>query len=269
MTISWLTAAESELRLAGIATARLDAQVLLEDITGKDRGWLLAHPEFELSTAQAAELKKLLAQRAEHIPLAYVRGKTEFYGREFVITPAVLEPRPESETMIDLLKKLPDMPVKPRLADVGTGSGALGITAKLEIPEASVDLLEIDPKALKTAQTNVDLFTLDVRVLESDLLSASPDDYFALLCNLPYVPDTYHINTAALHEPRLAIFGGKDGLDLYRRLFTEAHERPGKVLYILTEALPFQHDELSAVAHTSGYELQQTEDFIQVFKCTA
>ena len=82
----------------------MDALVLLEDVLGIDRARLLAEPDMEISSAQLAELKKLLNQRAKHVPLAYVRGKTEFYGREFVITPAVLEPRPESETMIDLLK---------------------------------------------------------------------------------------------------------------------------------------------------------------------
>src|SRR5260221_14788444 len=102
----WLAKATHKLELAGIGTARLDALVLLEDVTGRDRAWLLAHPEAKISANEAAKLEKLLNQRAKHLPLAYVRGKTEFYGREFVITPAVLEPRPESETMIDLLLQL-------------------------------------------------------------------------------------------------------------------------------------------------------------------
>src|SRR4051812_1134769 len=102
----WLQTAQQQLMIAGVATARLDALVLLEDITDKDRAWLLAHPEFKLNTVQVIKLKKLLKQRAQHVPLAYVRGRTEFYGRTFLITPAVLEPRPESETMVAMLKKL-------------------------------------------------------------------------------------------------------------------------------------------------------------------
>src|SRR3954465_12642831 len=103
---AWLEKATKKLEQAGIGTARLDALVLLEDVTGRDRAWLLAHQEHEISATESAKLTKLVNQRAKHFPLAYVRGRTEFYGRNFVITPAVLEPRPESETMIDCLKKL-------------------------------------------------------------------------------------------------------------------------------------------------------------------
>ncbi len=267
-----LIKAGARLSQAGIGTARLDALVLLEDVTDKDRSWLLAHPEFELSSEQLAKLEKLLKRREAHEPLAYIRGRTEFYGREFVITPAVLEPRPESETMIDLLKALahdghlkPDGRQKLRIADVGTGSGALGITAALELPDAQVDLLEIEPKSIQVAKMNVDKFTLNISVITSDLLAQSTKGYDVLLCNLPYVPDSYQINQAALREPRIAIFGGADGLDLYRRLFKQTSERLDQPLYILTEALPPQHAALSSLAERSGYKLQQVDDFIQVF----
>lgn len=251
---------------ADIATARLDALVLLEDVTERDRAWLLAHPEFEMSSAQEAQLQKLLARRAEHVPLAFVRGRTEFYGREFVVNEAVLEPRPESETIIDLFKKLGDLPALPQVADVGAGSGALGITAALERPEASVDLIEIDDKALEVAKTNVDKFTLPLRAIKSDLLAQTPQEYDVLLCNLPYVPTEFHINRAALHEPKIAIFGGPDGLDIYRQLFEQLQMVAKKPLYILTEALPSAHEALQAVATENDYTCQETDDFIQVFK---
>jgi release factor glutamine methyltransferase len=267
------------LQAAGIGTARLDALVLLEDVTGRDRSWLLAYSESELSATQTAKLEKLLKRRTRHEPLAYLRGQTEFYGREFVLTSAVLEPRPESETMIEQLKALPVFgPVIPnsgaypakrgqviRIADVGTGSGALGITARLELPKTEVDLLEIDPAACKVAKTNVDKFTLNIRVIRSDLLAASRQDYDVLLCNLPYVPDDYQINRAATREPRLAIFGGPDGLDIYRRLFDQVSQLKKQPLYILTEALPPQHAVLAELAAQAGYRLNASEDFIQVF----
>lgn len=266
---TWLQQATEQLKAAGIATARLDALVLLEDVSDRDRAWLLAHPEHTLHRTDLSKLKKLLNRRATHLPLAYVRGKTEFYGRTFLISDAVLEPRPESETMIDLLKsaysKAAERHKTVRIADVGTGSGALGITAQLEAPESSVDLLEIDSKALALAKKNVDLFTLDMRVIKTDLLKASPQDYDILLCNLPYVPDNFRINTAATHEPRIALFGGPDGLDLYRRLFAEAAAAPQRPLYILTEALPPQHDSLRMIAARHGYDLAQSEDFIQAY----
>ncbi|HVW23674.1 MAG TPA: HemK/PrmC family methyltransferase [Candidatus Saccharimonadales bacterium] len=262
---AWLKAAERKLVQADIGTARLDVLVLLEDVTGLDRARLLAEPDHEISAVQAAKLEKLLSRRAQHEPLAYVRGRTEFYGRNFVITPAVLEPRPESETMIDLLKKLSKLPAQPSIADVGAGSGALGITAKLELPKAVVELLEIDEKAVKVAKTNVDILTTGLPVIKSDLLSGSKTNFDVLLCNLPYVPDDFHINTSAMQEPKRAIFGGPDGLDIYRKLFKQAQKRPLQPLYILTEALPPQHAILAKIAAAHGYQLQQTDDFIQVY----
>jgi len=276
MTVgNYLAVANKKLGQAGVGTARLDALVLLEDVMSVDRARLLAEPATEISAGQAAKLTKLLKRRARHEPLAYVRGRTEFYGRDFVITPTVLVPRPESEAVIDMFKELvADGALKPRsdnkgirlrVADVGTGSGALGITAALEVPEITVDLLDIDPKALKIAKINVDKFTLKAEVGRSDLLASSSQDYDIVLCNLPYVPDDYQINRAAAKEPRLAIFGGPDGIDVYRRLFKQLSQLPKQPLYILTEALPPQHQQLSDIAARSGYQVQRQNSFIQQF----
>lgn len=265
-TSEWLILATEELEIAGIGTARLDCLVLLENVLGIDRAKILAEPNTEMLSKDVAKLAKLLNRRVTHEPLSYILGTTEFYGNNFVITPAVLEPRPESETMIDLLKTLPDLPKNTHLADVGTGSGALGITAKLERPKWAVELLEIDDKALKIAQTNVDKYTIDISVIQSDLLANSGQANDILLCNLPYVPDDYQINLAAGQEPPLAIFGGPDGLDLYRKLFEQIEELPKRPLYLLCESLPPQHEELQNIARQSGYKLRQTDDFIQVFE---
>ena len=272
----YLSDATQQLVSCGIGTARLDALVLLEDTTKLDRAQLLAEPAMELSSAQLAKLTKLLNRRVQHEPLAYIRGQAEFYGRTFVLTPAVLQPRPESETMVELLKTLPLAALakaktdsKLRIADIGAGSGAIGITAKLELSKTvntNIELLEVDPKALKVAKINVDKFTLKIKVTKSDLLTRSSQQNDVLLCNLPYVPDDFHINTAALHEPRLAIFGGHEGLDIYRKLFRQIIKLPKKPLYILTEALPPQHPKLKQIASSSGYYLRQTNDFIQLFE---
>jgi release factor glutamine methyltransferase len=262
----WLREAAEKIARAGIGTARLDTLVLLEDVTGRDRAWLLAHGEYELSPSETAKLEKLLKRRARHEPLAYVRKKSEFYGREFVITHAVLEPRPESETMVDRLKTLPHLPKNVKIADVGAGSGALGVTAKLELPRAGVELLEIDPAALKIAQINVEKYTTDVQAIRSNLLSRSRQDNNVLLCNLPYVPDSHKVNEAALHEPKLAIFGGSDGLDVYRKLFEQVKRLQKQPLFILTESLPPQHADLAGIAADASYKLTVTDDFIQVFE---
>lgn len=262
----YLATTTKKLSDAGIGTARLDALVLLEDVSGRDRAWLLAHPEHKLSPSEIAKLEKLLSQRAEHYPLAYVRNKTEFYGREFVITPAVLEPRPESETMIDCLKRLSGLPKGVRIADVGAGSGAIGITAQLELPDTQVELLEIDAEAIKVAQINVDKYTIRIPVTRSDLLTMTGQDNNVLLCNLPYVPEGYQLNPPAMREPAIAIFGGPDGLDVYRALFIQVKKLKNKPLFILTESLPPQHSDLAHIASLADYRLSVTDDFIQVFE---
>ena len=275
----WLVKASKTLDTAGIGIARLDALVLLEDVTGKDRGYLLANPESQISSSNLSRLTNLLNKRITHLPLAYVRGKTEFYGRTFTITPAVLEPRPESETMIELLKNILSDKGKKysqlltdkrlALADIGSGSGALGITAKLELQNLEVDLIEIDKKALNISKSNVDLFTLNIRTIENNLLTNSNKPYNILLCNLPYVPDDHTINRAAMHEPSFAIFGGPDGLDLYRKLFFQVKNQTSKPLLIFTESLPPQHVVLDTIAQKHGYHLIDEEDFIQVFELSA
>ncbi|HVA10892.1 MAG TPA: HemK/PrmC family methyltransferase [Candidatus Dormibacteraeota bacterium] len=272
----WLTEATSYLNAADVQTARLDATILLEDCVLKNRAWVLAHPESKLSSNQVASLKKLLRRRSVHEPLAYVRGKCEFYGREFVLSPAVLQPRPESEAFIQVLKELASNGYLEsnakhvvRIADVGAGSGALGITAALELPYSDVVLLELDPKAAEVAKVNVDKFTLNLSVTVGDLVTDTERPFDVFLCNLPYVPDGYQINKAATYEPRVAIFGGPDGLDVYRRLFDQVQNRTVKPLFILTESFPPQHEGLQQIARPVGYSLFKTDDFIQVFQRAA
>jgi release factor glutamine methyltransferase len=261
----WLKAAEQTLTTAGIETARLDALVLLEDCLGVDRAQLLAHPEQELSSDQEKVLSGQIARRVEHEPLAYIRGKAEFYGREFIVGSAVLVPRPETETMIELLMKHEDLPSQPVIADVGTGSGAIGITVQLEMPGAIVELLEIDESAMEIARQNVAKYGLKTPVIQSDLLAGGSRYHDVLLCNLPYVPELFKINRAAKHEPALALFGGMDGLYLYRNLFKQLQLSRNQPSMILTESLPRQHAALTAIAEKYGYEQVAREDFIQLF----
>lgn len=288
MTINkWLTANQATLKQVDIVTARLDCLVLLEDETGKDRGWLLAHPEYELQGSVLKKLSTKITRRSQHIPLAYIRGHAEFYGREFAVNAHTLVPRPETETMIDLLKQLvgtelrrgPSSTSAVTIADIGTGSGAIAVTAKLELPQAEVIATDIDEQCLETARANAQTLSADISFLQGNLLgpfrTMRLSDYpTILLCNLPYVPDNFQINTAATHEPKHALFGGPDGLDLYRELFQQLSTRvplgiPKGALvrpaYILAESLPLQHETLAAIAKSAGYSLQKTDDFIQVF----
>jgi release factor glutamine methyltransferase len=271
---AWLADAQSHLVSAGITTARLDCLVLLEDAIGKDRSWLLSHPEYELQGSEIEILHTKVVQRAKHIPLAYLRGHAEFYGREFAVS--------EHTLVLRGLAADGKLPAEPRILDIGTGSGCIAITAALELPQAHVSACDIDKKCLQMAAQNAAALGAHVQFFASDLLdSAEPSNhaesggtsmsYDILLANLPYVPDNFQINTAATHEPRHALFGGPDGLDLYRRLFAQTTMQDkqssveAKPLYILAESLPPQHESLAHIVKAAGYRLQQTDDFIQLF----
>ena len=283
----WLNETSKKLELADVQTARLDTLILLEDITGKERGWLLAHPDFALQRSDLRKLNAWIQRRALHEPLAYIRGKSEFYGREFYVTADTLQPRPETETMITLLKNLLEhkslvSKVEPwKVVDVGTGSGCLAVTAKLELTDLEVYATDINVAALKIARKNAHKLHADVTLLKGNLLEPfsklqDPSSKIAqiILANLPYVPNDHTINQSAMHEPSIAIFGGKDGLDLYREMFEQVKEYGGRKAlgeggrpeYIFTESLPFQHEELAKIAEVHGYKQTAQEDFIQVFK---
>jgi release factor glutamine methyltransferase len=237
----------------------------MEDLLHKDRAWILAHQDTEISDNHTRKLLRKIERRATHVPLAYIRGHSEFYGRKYKVNRHVLEPRPESETMIDLLKKL-RLPKNPKIADVGTGNGAIGITAALEFPGSVVDLYDISAGCLSVAKHNLHLHELRLHVRKMNLLSRPLRPYDVILANLPYVPDHWQINQAALHEPKIAIFGGQDGLDVYRKMFAQLQRFTWKPKYVLTEALPPQHEHLSEVAANYGFKLYKSEDFIQIFK---
>lgn len=263
----WLAHSQRRLHAVDTPSARLDCLILLEDALGRNRASILAHPEAKISKTTELELNKKIAQRATHTPLAYIRGKTEFYGREFIVNSKVLVPRPETETIISILKKLP-LPTKPKIADIGTGSGCLGITAALEIPGSFVDLYDIDTNALAVAKKNAAKQAVDAQYYQNDLLEKYQGQHDAMLANLPYVPQNYTVNEAARHEPVLALYSGTDGLDHYRRFWKQIAALPddSKPAFILTEALPLQHEELARLARKAGYHLEQNDGLIQQFQ---
>lgn len=263
-TNQWLRKATGRLNAAGISTARLDSLVLLEDALGKNRSWILAHADEHFDALIASRLNDQLERRLLHEPLAYIRGRTEFYGREFAVSAHTLEPRPETEDMVELLKTVwhPGFTI----IDVGTGSGAIGITSALELGTDKVELVDIDKPALSIARQNLTKHKLELKCYYSDLLSDCTGEYDVVLANLPYVPDSHTINLAAMQEPKHAIFGGADGLDLYRRLFSQIGQLTSRPGFVLTEALPFQHKGLAAIAGSAGYRLIKTEGFVQLFE---
>lgn len=253
-------------------TARLDAEVILAHVLKKDKYWLHAHTEQTIDKNTLEILGALIDRRFRHEPLAYILENIEFYGRDFYIKNGVLIPRPESETMIDLFKHyVADKNDKDvLLVDVGTGSGALVISAMLETKMSEAFAIDIDDNCLNVAEKNITKYGLNVRLVKGDLLKPlmkqnTESNHLIIMANLPYVPEKYSINTEAQNEPSHAIFGGKDGLDLYRKMFEQIENITAKSIAVLTESLPFQHQDLNNIATGHSFILDKEDDFIQLF----
>lgn len=268
MTINdWLKQNTAKLKNSGVDSARLDCLLLVEDELEKSREWVLSHNETELTLEQSDKLNKNVQQRAEHQPLAYIVSSKEFYGRNFFVTPDVLIPRPESEYIIDLLKKiLNQVQDDTSILDVGTGSGCLAITAKLELPSVNVIATDISDSALRVAGQNAKNLKADVAFIKSDLLSSIPDLQSSIfLANLPYVPDGLITSEEITKEPALALYSGKDGLNHYTNFWSQVSNLEHKPKHIITESLENQHEQMKVLAKTVGYNLSQTETLIQLF----
>jgi release factor glutamine methyltransferase len=232
------------LRLSGSETPRLDAELLLGHVLGAERTELLAEPGRALSAAQAEGFAALLDRRAAGEPVAYIRGRKEFYGRDFLVDQRVLIPRPESELLVELAldrietalgRRRPGSP--PLLVwDVGTGSGAIGVSLAAESRQrgwlASLRFLATDfsDQAIEVARSNAARHGL-IKAIDfavADLLAlATPEPAWLIIGNLPYIPTEVvpRLPIAAHFEPDQAFDGGADGLDIVRRLFGQLPDR--------------------------------------------
>ncbi|HMB24981.1 MAG TPA: peptide chain release factor N(5)-glutamine methyltransferase [Anaerolineales bacterium] len=227
MNTSLLAEVTNQLALTS-DTPSLDASVLIAQIVDRPRTWVVAHPELVLTAPQQKQLDNSLARLEDGEPFPYVLGHWEFFGLEFDISPDVLIPRPETELLIEkAIAWLQRSPVRRTIADVGTGSGAIAVSIAANIPDAHVLATDISLPALRVAHGNAVKHNVANRVdfLQCDLLPAhidplSTERHFDLICaNLPYIPtETLHTLPIFGREPTLALDGGPDGLDPFRRL---------------------------------------------------
>ncbi len=257
----WLDQATHTLQQAGVPSASLDAQLLLSDALEVDRTWLLAHDQ-ALIAPQTAQIA--LQRRAARMPLAYLRGWQEFYGRRFIVSPEVLIPRPESETLIAFLKSIPTAKLQGNLFDVGTGSGCLGITAGLEFPQLHITLIDISQGALTIAKQNAQRHALPsqrLTLLNSDLLAATSRQPSIIVANLPYVDKTWDRSPETAHEPAQALYADNHGLALIYRLITQAARQLPPGAYLLLEADTRQIEAITSFAATYQFVPQLQEGF--------
>ncbi len=264
---NWLQSASLQLKAVGIASAQLDVELILAHTLRKNRTYLHAHSDeiLEPNVQEAADAR--LALRFDHVPIAYIVGYKEFYGRRFSVTTDTLIPRPESEDIINLLKRiLPpttyNLPTtRLRLVDVGTGSGCLGITAKLELPELEVTIMDISPRALTVATTNVRRLHADVTILKSDLLQNHPLPADIIVANLPYVDPLWERSPDTNHEPALALFADDGGKALINKLIDQSVAILTPQGLLLLEADPQQHASIIAHASKRGFRLVTKQDY--------
>ena len=270
MTISeWLRSATKQLKDIGITSNRLDAELILAHTLRKPRTYLHAHLDESIDERRYDIANARLDLRLERVPLAYITGHKEFYGRRFIVSPSVLIPRPESEAMIEWLLELTANEITPkRLIDVGTGSGVLGITARLERPNLDVTLTDIDAKALALATRNASTLGATVHTRRDSLLDHQTFPVEYCLANLPYVDESWDDTSPELyHEPAHALFAEDNGLRLINQLLPQLTRwlAPGGVA--LLEADPTQHAAITKVAQQHGLgELGSREYIVGLVK---
>ncbi len=251
------------------ATGRLDAELMLAHLLGWPRARLLAERDHPVPDAVSATFAGLVVRRINGEPVAYLVGHKEFYGLDFGVDRRVLVPRPETERLVELALAAARRIAARRggplhIADIGTGSGAIAVALAIHLPNALVDAVDISPEALEVARANLARHGLAgrVRLLLGDLLGPLDAPVDMIVSNPPYTilaevePNVY------AHEPHLALEGGPDGADLYRRLCAEAPAKlqPGGTL--LCEIGAWQGELVAALARAAfpAAEVQLFQD---------
>jgi len=263
----WLAEATRQLVFKNVPSARLDAELLLAHTLRQPRTWLHGHGDDELEARMVEIASARLDLRLDRVPVAYIIGHKEFYGRRFKVTTSTLIPRPESESLIELLNNAVPKNESllkeraPRLIDVGTGSGILGITAKLEHPELDVTLADVSRHALKVATANATTLQAEVSLLSSNLLADYPFVADIIIANLPYVNPEWERSPETDHEPALALFAQKNGLALIFELLTQTKSKLVNGGRLILEADPEQHPDIVKEAIKNGLVLTETNDY--------
>ncbi|MDF2379540.1 MAG: peptide chain release factor N(5)-glutamine methyltransferase [Candidatus Gracilibacteria bacterium] len=246
MTIQSLLVETKQTLSSKSSTPTLDAELLLSFVLNQKREYLITHHDEYIEEHELKHFKELIKKRIKGTPLAYLTEEKEFFGRTFFVDERVLIPRPETEEMLeDAIHYISSHPEVSTLIDLGTGSGCLAISLALQFPKHQVVGLEISSSALEVAKKNADRHAAtNLRLIQSDLLKDYPSTLkessspVCILANLPYIGTTtnnYLSDETKEHEPDLALFGGKDGLELYRKTWQQIKKTPLKLSALYME----------------------------------
>ena len=265
----WLKIATKSLKTTNIPSARLDAELILANTLRKNRTYLHAHLDEEIDPRRFDIANARLDLRLDRVPIAYILGYKEFYGRRFTVSPSVLIPRPESEDLISLFLELTASEIAEKvLIDVGTGSGCLGITAKLERSNLSVILSDISKPALNIAEKNANALNADVHIQQQSLLNGQlkPVDY--IFANLPYVDKNWDVSPELQYEPEIALFAEDEGLKLILQLISQVPRCLTSEGLLFIEADPQQHNRIIDEAVKNGFVKERVLNYILVLRFT-
>lgn len=234
----WLDLAEKELTQTGSPDPRTDAEWMAVDVLDVSRSMLRMLRDSALTEQQQVQLDSWLARRAKGEPLQYIEGVAWFMGLEFGVDPRVLIPRQDTEVLVECALELLEGMQRPAVLDMCTGSGAIGVSVKRLCPKAKVTLSDISGDALLVARTNAMKLGVQAEAVQGDLYEAVDGRGFdMILCNPPYLTgqDMQELQKEVTYEPALALFGGEDGLECYRRIAAglKDHLNPGG--YVLLE----------------------------------
>jgi release factor glutamine methyltransferase len=258
--------AMDEFRRAGVEARALSSDLLLGFVTGRDRVYVLSHAEDDLPDESWHRYRSLVSRHAEGEPLQYLTGEREFYGLDFRVTPAVLIPRPETEILVEAALHIiqNNLNSNVRFADVGAGSGCIAVTIAREALSSGGWATDISWPALGIARFNAARHKVAERIqfVRADLLGcfAREPVFDLILSNPPYVaPEEYDTLPSSVkdYEPRLALSGGRDGLDFYRRLAPEALPRLKAGGFLLLEAGAGQADPIGLLIEKEGLVLEE------------
>jgi release factor glutamine methyltransferase len=244
----------------------IEAEMLVREALGLDRAQYFAELSVLVPDERTEGLEALLARRLAGEPLAYLTGRREFFGLNFAVTADVLVPRQETELLVELALEFLSRPDRSGagasavVADVGTGSGAIAVSLAVNRSDAMVYATDISAAALSVADSNAEAHGVGnmVKFLRCDLLEAVPGKLDLIVANLPYVPSLLldELSNEIRREPRIALDGGPDGLDPYRRLLAQSHGRLRSKGALLVELMPDQMDQaqgLAAMAFPTAY----------------
>lgn len=271
MSCPSLAEALSQARVLGVE--RLDAQLLLAHLLDCSRGWLIAHDDAVLGPEQAGAWTQMLRQRADGVPLAYLTGRHEFHGLDLDVTPAVLDPRPDTETLVDwALELLASHPhPTPQVVDLGTGSGAIALALRCRsTAHTAVWAIDVSPEALDVARSNGERLGLPVHWLQGSWFEPLIGQRFDMIVsNPPYIAEGDPHLPALRHEPLLALTSGPDGLDAIRHIVEQAPDHLLPAGWLLLE---HGHDQGPAVAgllQTRGFRhITHRHDLAGHCRCT-